>query len=138
MGAGYHGGFRNTAGAKTDNIPVKSSGDLRFSNKKTTGYLLNPDHPKGGAKARFMRDVLGYKQNDAREFHKHIVDSIKGRAPSKSEETPYGTKHTYHTELVGKDGMKVKANVVVVIQKDKGRKTCKIVTVYPDKKEKKR
>lgn len=26
-------------------------------------------------------------------------------------------------------------NVVTVIQKDKGRKTFKIVTVYPDKKE---
>ena len=45
-------------------------------------------------------------------------------------------RHTYHTELIGKNGNKVKANVVVVIQKDNGRTTYKIVTVYPDKKEK--
>jgi len=138
MGAGFHGGFKNTAGSKANNIPVKSSGDLRFSKKKTTGYLLNPNHPQGGAKAKFLRDVLGYEQNDARIFHKHVVDSIKGKEPSKTEQTPYGTKHTYHTELSGKNGTKVKANVVVVIQKDNGRKTCKIVTIYPDKKEKNR
>ena len=48
--------------------------------------------------------------------------------------TQFGTKHTYHTKLSGKDGKAVSANVVVVIQKDNGRLTCKIVTVYPDKK----
>ena len=138
MGAGFHGGFGNTAGTKANNIPIKSPGDLRFSEKKTSGYLLNPNHPKGGAKARFMKDVLGYTQKDARIFHKHVVDSIKGTEPSKTEVTPYGTKHTFHTELAGKDGASVKANVVIVIQKDHGRKTCKIVTIYPDKKEKNR
>lgn len=45
------------------------------------------------------------------------------------------TKLTYHTTLIGRDGKAVSAKVVVVIQKDNGRKTYKIVTVYPDKKE---
>ena len=35
---------------------------------------------------------------------------------------------------IGVNGGRVKANVVVVIQKDNGRVTYKIVTVYPDKK----
>ena len=57
-----------------------------------------------------------------------------GKQPAKTETTHFGTKHTYHTTLIGKDGKAVSANVVVVIQKDNGRVTHKIVTVYPDKK----
>ena len=50
--------------------------------------------------------------------------------------TSYGIKHTYHTTLIGKDGANISANVVVVVQKDNKRITYKIITVYPDKKEK--
>ena len=64
------------------------------------------------------------------------VSAIKGKMPEKTTTMQYGIKHTYHVKLVSKDGSKVNANVVVVIQKDKGRTTYKLVTVYPDKKEK--
>ena len=53
----------------------------------------------------------------------------------KTEQTQFGTKHTYRTQLMGKSGQSVSANVVIVIQKNNGRITYKIVTVYPDKKE---
>ena len=113
MGTGMHGGFGRTGGAKTSNAPVKTSGDVRYSKKKTVDYLLNPNHPQGGAKAKFFHDTLGYSQSDSKTFHKNVVSSIIGKQPGKT----------------------VSANVVVVIQKDKSRKTFKIVTVYPDKKE---
>lgn len=134
MGAGYHGGFGGTDGAKDQNVPVNSIKDVRYSKEKTEGYLLNPNHPKGSAKAKFMHDVLGYSQSDSKLFHDNVVRSITGKTPVKTETTPYGTKHTYRTKLVGKDGRSVSANVVVVIQKDNGSTTYKIVTVYPDKK----
>lgn len=134
MGAGFHGGFGNTQGAKQNHTPINSSKDVRYSKKKTEGYLLNINHPKGGAKAKFMRDVLGYSQSDSKTFHKNVVSSLIGKTPTKSEVTPFGTKHTYNTKLIGKDGKTVSANVVVVIQKDNERITYKIVTVYPDKK----
>ena len=134
MGAGFHGGFGNTHGATRNNTPVNSPRDVRYSKKKTEGYLLNSNHPKGGPKARFMKDVLGYSQSDSKIFHKNVVSSLIGKTPTKSETTPFGIKHTYNTTLVGKNGGSVSANVVVVIQKDGGRVTHKIVTVYPDKK----
>lgn len=138
MGAGYHGGFGHTNGeqSKIESIskPILKCGDVRYSAKKTQGYLLNINHPKGGAKAVFMRDVLGYTDKDSKAFHNNVVKSIIKREPSKTVETQYGIKHTYHTVLVGKDGKKISANVVVVVQKDKKRVTYKIVTVYPDKK----
>ena len=96
--------------------------------------MLNSDHPKGGSKAKFMKDVLGYSQSDSKLFHKNVVSSLVGKTPIKSEVTQFGIKHTYKTEISGKNGKSVSANVVVVIQKDNGRITYKIVTVYPDKK----
>lgn len=81
-----------------------------------------------------MKDVLGYSQSDSKTFHKNVVTSLIGKTPTKSETTPFGIKHTYNTKITGKDGKSVSANVVVVIQKDNGRITHKIVTVYPDKK----
>ena len=133
MGAGFHGGFGGTQGA-ANNTPVNSGKDVRYSKKKTEGYLLNPNHPVGGAKAKFMNDVLGYSQSDSKVFHKNVVDSLVGKTPTKSETTKFGVKHTYKTSIPGKDGKAVSANVVVVIQKDNGRITYKMVTVYPDKK----
>ena len=132
MGAGISGNYSNTKGS----APVTCTGNVRYSQKKTEGYLLNTEHPKGGSKAKFMKDVLGYTQSDSHMFHKNVVDAITNKTPEKTVNTPYGLRHTYHTELIGKNGNKVKANVVVVIQKDNGRTTYKIVTVYPDKKEK--
>ena len=132
MGSGNSGSYRNTRGGNT---PINKAGDVRYSHKKTVGYLLNPDHPQGGSKAKFMKDVLGYTQSDSKVFHHNVVASIKGKTPDKSVTTPYGVKHTYNTELIGKNGNKVSAKVVVVIQKDNGRTTYKIVTVYPGKKE---
>lgn len=133
MGAGFHGGFGHTTPI-LKNIPVKKSGDVRYSKQKTEGYLLNENHPIGGPKAKFMKEVLGYHKSDAKLFHKNIVNAITGVSPSSSVKTPYGEKHTYHVSLIGKDGKSVSAKVVVVIQKDNGRTTHKIVTVYPDKK----
>ena len=53
---------------------------------------------------------------------------------SETKKTEYGMKHVYKISLEGKKGKTVTANVLVAIQKDNGRITHKIVTVYPDKK----
>lgn len=130
--------FVGTKGAKNYSLkdaPIKKAGDLRYSKKKTETYLLNESHPVGGSKAKFMKEVLGYEKTDSKLFHKNIISAIIGKSPDKSNKTDYGLKHTYNVKLIGKNGKSVNANVVIVIQKDNGRKTYKTVTVYPDKKE---
>ena len=134
MGAGFHGGFGH--GTKGAELPVSKNSDVRYSKKKTEDYLLNERHPSGGSKAKFMKDVLGYSREDSKLFHKNVVSAIKDKTPEKTSTSQYGIKHTYHVKLISKGGNEVNANVVVVIQKDKDRTTYKLVTVYPDKKEK--
>lgn len=115
--------------------PIQKAGDLRYSRKKTEGYLLNKNHPQGGSKAKFMEEVLGYSKTDSKRFHKSIVESIIGKTPNKTQQTQFGLKHTYNTIVKGKNGKYTSANVVVVIQKDNNRTTYKIITVYPDRKD---
>ena len=43
MGAGIHGGFGGTKGTEGQNAPVTAIKDVRYSKKKTEGYLLNPN-----------------------------------------------------------------------------------------------
>ena len=56
--------------------------------------------------------------------------------PNETIKTVYGVKHIYRTKVVGKNNKSITANVVVVVQRDKGKVVYKIVTVYPDHKEK--
>lgn len=128
MGSGNKGLYHGAAG------PISNPGDVRYSKKKYEGYLLNLNHPIGASKAKFIHDVLGYSQSDGKLFHQKIVKAIQDKKPNKTEITPFGIKHIYHTKVEGKNGKSISANVVVVIQKDKGRRTFKIVTIYPDKK----
>lgn len=72
------------------NAPIHQPGDLRYSRKKTEGYLLNKNHPKGGSKAKFMEDVLGYSKSDSRSFHKAVTESIIGKTSVKTQQTEYG------------------------------------------------
>lgn len=133
-GAGKGLNFGKTKGANEVKAPITKKGAVRYNAQKIEGYILNDTHPIGAAKARFMKDVLGYTQSDAKLFHQNVVRSIMGQQPVKTETTKFGEKHTYKTKLISKNGSSVTANVVVVIQKDNGRVTYKIVTVYPDKK----
>lgn len=42
------------------------------SEKKYDGYLLDENHPKGGSKAKFLKDVLGYQKGDGPALHNAI------------------------------------------------------------------
>lgn len=128
--------FHGTSGSLKTRKPITSTKDVHYDPNKFKNYLLNENHPTGGAKAKFFKDVLGYTLEDSKKFYKNIVSSILNKSPQKSEKTDYGLKHTFKTKLISNNNKEISANVVVVIQKDNGNSKYKIVTVYPDKKEK--
>ena len=140
MGAGYHGGFGHTKGAERNKgnaqIPINNGNDVQYSERKTKDYLLNLNHPTGGTKAKFLHEVLGYNAQDSRLFYDNIAKAIVARISNETIKTVYGVKHIYRTKVVGKNNKSITANVVVVVQRDTGKVVYKIVTVYPDHKEK--
>lgn len=132
MGAGFHGNFGNTNGTK-DRIPIKNKNDVEYNSSKMEKYLLNEEHLKGKSKAKFFKDVLGYKSGDGKILHHNIVKSVINKKPVKVENTSYGIKNTYKIKLVGKNNQELKANVVCIFQKNSGYTKYRIITVYPDK-----
>jgi len=45
--------------------------------RKFTEYMLNKQHPKGGSKARYMEEALGYTRADAVELMKVFQEQVK-------------------------------------------------------------
>lgn len=132
MGTGFHGNFGNTKGTK-NRIPIKNSRDVEYNEEKMENYLLNYKHPGGKSKAKFFKDVLGYKSGDGKILHDNLVKAVLNKIPEKVENTSYGIKNTYKIKLMGKNNKEITANVVCIFQKDSGKTKYRIITVYPDK-----
>lgn len=132
MGAGFHGNFGNTKGTY-NRIPIKNENDVEYDANKMEKYLLNEKHPIGKSKAKFFKNVLGYKNLDGKILHKNIVKAILNKKPIKVENTNYGIKNTYKIKLISKDNLTITANVICIFQKNVGHMKYRIITVYPDK-----
>ena len=109
--------------------------DYKDSELKYDGYLLKLDHSDGGSKAKFLKDVLGYKIGDGKLLHNAISEAINDKLPNVVERTKFGLKYTFNTKIKSKDGNYKSANIVVVVQKDNGKTIWRIITLYPDKKD---
>ena len=96
---------------------------------KLTDYLLNPEHKRGGAKARLLIQ-FGYSsencqqlETDIRNFHLSAdVDVIK--------ETAYGTRYEISTAL--STPVNRQLFVRTVWQIDKGTDFPRLITLIPD------
>ena len=77
---------------------------------------------------------MGYKQGDGEKLHNAIADAINGKLPNVVTKTNFGVKYTFNIKIRGNDGNYNSANVVVVVQNDKGKVTWRTITLYPGKK----
>lgn len=75
MGAGFHGNFGNTKGTN-NRIPIKNKSDVEYDENTMENYLLNNKHPEGKSKAKFLKDVLGYKSGDGKILHDNLVKPV--------------------------------------------------------------
>ncbi len=106
------------------------------SKNKYDKYLFDLNHIKGQSKAKFLKEVLGYKLGDGKVLHKAILDGIANKKPDNIEHTVHGLKYTFNTSIKGLNGKFHQANVVIVVQQDNGKITWRVITLYPGKKEK--
>lgn len=112
------------------------SNNLVYDNKKMELYLLNLSHIKGRSKAKFLGDVLGYKQGDGLILHDNIKLGLIDQIPIKVTPTPSGVKQEYIIKIKAKNGDIKTAKVTVIVQKDNGKSIYRIITMVPYKKEK--
>ena len=107
------------------------------SQAKIENYLLNLENEKGRSKAKFFIEILGYSKNNPREFFDNISNALDGKKPARIENTSFGEVREFHEKIKGLNGKYEYANIVVIVQKDNRKVTYRIITAYPDKKEKK-
>ena len=98
------------------------------SRTKVTRYLLAPDHPDGGSKARFF---LGRGYRTARP--ERLVDDLLAiaRTGTVAETlwTPHGIKYIVDGTVETPDGSRVRLRTVWVVEAMKPRP--RFVTAYP-------
>ncbi|MBX9574296.1 MAG: hypothetical protein K2X07_01505 [Caulobacteraceae bacterium] len=71
-------------------------------------YLLNPNHPKGGSKAKFFSDVLGIRQQDwrylAAQFHEGLRSANLDDLGVKHFESGFGISFNATLPILGLNG----------------------------------
>lgn len=96
---------------------------------KVANYLLNDDHPVGGAKAAFFRR-FGFR----RERWTQLADALRQHARECAlpmlRPTPFGVRIVLTGCLQGLDGRR--PHVVAVWEVDNDSSVPRLVTAYPD------
>ncbi len=95
--------------------------------RKITHYLLNPDHPEGGSKARFFLSV-GYDLATIERLRDDLL--LLGRT-SDMEEVPtrFGAKYVGMGSVTAPHGGRVQVQTIWILQN--GSPPPLLVTAYP-------
>ena len=95
--------------------------------EKIEAYLLNPDHPDGGSKARFFLQVGFDKEalGDVLKLHILTNDFVA------TEANPYGTKYVVEAQIESPSGFLFNLQSVWIIHFDSSIPI--LITAYPSK-----
>ena len=95
---------------------------------KIKNYLLNKNHKKGGAKAKFFVDVLDIEQEDWRYLADQIVQGMKNSELYRVKNTGHGISHGALIKITGRNGRSVIIETGWEIKKGE---RARLVTAYP-------
>ncbi len=129
MGAGSHGGFGNTKGAKDSNYMPNHTNAVT-PKEKFVNYSLDYTNPNSAGKAEAYERGLGYNQSNYQGLVSQIHNAVSSgqSKPFQVSETEYGIKYKYRISVTGPNG-KTK-NIIAVYQLDKGSRTPRLITNY--------
>ncbi len=75
-----------------------------LDDRKLTEYVLNPEHPVGGNKARVIKSRTGLGLDDAAEVKRQILEKAPTAEPVMGDTDRHGTRWNINVELTGPDG----------------------------------
>jgi len=81
------------------------------------GYLLDPDHPTGGAKARFFAQ-LGYTRANLEALEQAFLDLARRELIEQQFATRHGTKYVLDGYLEGIRGDRRKVRTIWILEPD--------------------
>ena len=95
---------------------------------KLAGYLLNPDHPHGHHKSRYL-GRFGFAAADAYQLREALLTHGRSHQVAAVRETGFGPRYAVEGPLLTPDGRN--PLVRTVWQMDKGEVAPRLITAYP-------
>lgn len=95
---------------------------------KLLGYLLNPDHPHGLHKARYL-GRLGFVADDVDRLREALLEHGASHEVTAVRQTGFGPRYAVEGRLLTPDGRN--PLVRTVWQMDKGEVAPRLITAYP-------
>ena len=100
---------------------------------KITGYLLNPDHPRGRSKAEFL-GRFGFRRDECTMLRDALRAHSRSNDVVAQHQTAYGTRYEVDGPLSAPDGRAPLVRVVWFIEN--GETLPRLVTLVPLKRPK--
>jgi hypothetical protein len=95
---------------------------------KLLGYLLNPDHPHGSHKARYL-GRFGFVADDVDRLREALFEHGGSYEVATVRQTGFGPRYAVEGRLLTPDGRN--PLVRTVWQTDKGEVAPRLITAYP-------
>jgi hypothetical protein len=95
---------------------------------KLRTYLLNPAHPKGGSKAKWFKEALGFTEQNLDDLAKQIT--FNPATAVETAVTQFGTKYNQVIEIVGANGRRIGVTFAWIKNNDG---VVRLVTAIPTK-----
>ena len=103
FGGGGGGGFPNTGGgSQAETLP--NCKNAHIDPNKIINYVLNPNHPVGGNKARVFESALGFNQSNANQLMTQIQQLLPNSSAILGTKDPYGQRFTVDMRITGPNG----------------------------------
>ena len=111
---------------RTGTLLAAKGGTQLSVDDKLARYLLNPEHPIGGAKAKWFDEALGFTRSNADDLAGQLTfDAAKA---VQQEVAEFGTKFNQLIEVVGANGRTIPVKVTWIRNNDG---VVRIVTAVP-------
>jgi hypothetical protein len=95
--------------------------------RKLRDYCLNPDNPRGSAKARVFASALGITAKDADKLRARLLEIAASEDASVGELDLYGQRYTIDFEMETETGRaKIRSGWIVL----RGESTPRLTTCY--------
>lgn len=95
---------------------------------KLSDYLLNPDHPHGAHKARYLGS-FGFTSDNLEEAREALLEHGRSHPVARVTQTGFGPRYAVEGILKTPDGRNPRMRTVW--QKDDGEVAPRLITAYP-------
>ena len=109
-------------------MPIPDADLAYVPPQKLHDYLLDEEHPVGGSKAKFLRE-LGFDPNVASALERELLKLVQTSDSFSVKASPFGTKYVVSGTITAPSGQSANLTTVWIVEAADPRP--RLVTAYP-------